>query len=384
MPDTPHAETVVPALEIRLAEDERGSALDFTWRRALPAAFLIRAGHLWSVFAAPDSDPVGLPTVFPSPLPGHLGPGELVDAAGGQSIRFALRRPLMIASVERDEARWRVVFGPARSAPQAVPLERTDDPERLLLVAGEAVNLVHLPDPEVGDELVIWPLLAAGRGQPTGRRLVDLELLPTAQGLAWRARSDDLLAQAGDGAVEFSAANGLHLSTSVPAAPPEDPAAGAPARPPATRASSAAAPPERWMASAPKVADAPAQAEFAVADEVATVEATSAAPTGIERPPTSQAPRDQLARAETAAPSSPAEETGGAGEGRAATASTSSRSGPRRPRPRSRSLRQGGARPCRAAATGRAGAAGRAVARTPGIGALVPGAGDGARGARGA
>ena len=240
----PSAEDAPPAtpltLRVGVAGDERGAALDFAWSRPLPAAFLIRAGYFWSVFAPPTGEPIEVPDALASPLPGHLGPGELIEAAGGTALRFALRRPLA-ATVERAGARWRVVFGTAPTAPQPVRIERAEGPPRLRIDAGEPARLVRLTDPEVGDQLVVWPLLAAGRGQPAARRLVELELLPTAQGLAWRARSDDLRVQTSENALELVASGGLRLSAR-PAADSE--ATGPdPGRPPAASALRAAAEP---------------------------------------------------------------------------------------------------------------------------------------------
>jgi len=241
----PSAASAAPAtpltLRIGVAGYERGAALDFTWSRPVPAAFLIRAGYLWSVFAPPAGEPVEVPFALASPLPGHLGPGERVEASGGMALRFALRRPLA-ATVERVGAQWRVVFGAAPTAPQAVRIEGAAGPPRLRIHTGEAARLVRLTDPEVGDQLVLWPLLAAGRGQPSARRLVELELLPTAQGLAWRARSDDLRVQASEDALELVATDGLRLSPD-PLATETDAPGPDPGRSPAVPAPPAAAAP---------------------------------------------------------------------------------------------------------------------------------------------
>ncbi|MCC2665654.1 MAG: hypothetical protein K0S35_3576, partial [Geminicoccaceae bacterium] len=199
----PGGEVTLPVLTLRIgtAEVARGVALDFAWSQPVAAAFLLRAGHLWSVFA-PVADLAHRPVLpsLASPVPGHLGAGELVEATGGIAIRFPLRRPLA-AIVERAGGRWRVVLDAAAAPPRPARLERRQDPPRLRLAAEEAAaRLVSLIDPEVGDRLELWPLLAPGQGQPRTQRLVDVELLATAQGLAWRALSDGVRAQIVEGA----------------------------------------------------------------------------------------------------------------------------------------------------------------------------------------
>jgi hypothetical protein len=222
----PAAASVVPALTLQISGAEEGGRgiLDFAWSRAVPAAILVRAGQLWAVFAAPGEPTLRLPALA-SPLPGYLGPGERVDTPDGIALRFALRRPLT-AAVERDGVRWRVVLGAASPPPLAVPIQRRDQPPRLRIDAGEPARLVRLTDPEVGDRLVLWPLLVPGRGQPARQRLVDVDLLATAQGLAWHARSDDLRAEVSGTAVELLAGAGLHLSVNAAALLPSPPAAG--------------------------------------------------------------------------------------------------------------------------------------------------------------
>jgi hypothetical protein len=236
----PEAEASPLALKIAAAEVEGGVALDFVWSGPTAAAFLLRAGYLWSVFAplATPTEPPLLPSLA-SPAPSWLGPGERVDAAGGMALRFPLRRPLA-ARVERTEDRWRIVLGAGAKPPQAAQLEHLPAPRRLRIVTGEAARLVRVTDPEVGDRLDFWPLRTPGLGQPRAQRLVDLELLATAQGLAWRARADGLRVEAIDGAVELLAPEGLRLSAGsiaspAPPAHAAEPTAVPPPRPPAER-----------------------------------------------------------------------------------------------------------------------------------------------------
>ena len=266
------------ALEIRSAAAAGGVALEFGWNRPIAAAFLLRAGYLWSVFAplTVQADTALLPSLA-SPVPDWLGPGEPVDAAGGLALRFPLRRPLA-ARVERAGDRWRVILGTTARPPAAVQLQRLSDPPRLRIVTGEATRLVHVTDPEVGDQLEFWPLLAPGLGQPQPRRLVELDLLATAQGLAWRPQTDQLRAEAVDGALELQAPEGLRLTPSSLAARPSGPAAEVPLgtrdrAPPSVRSSEpgsqAKSPPARAV-------DAPTDPAVSLPAEVAQTEVAQA------------------------------------------------------------------------------------------------------------
>jgi hypothetical protein len=185
-----------------------GAVLNFAWTRPVAAAVFVRAGHLWVVFAAETSRPEDL--VVPPALRDYLGRGERIEASGGTAIRFALRRPLSVET-RREDRTWRVRL--STDAPAARPLYpvRLAAPPRLRLAPGEPPRLVAVRDPETGERLTVWPLLQANLGQPR-QSLVELELLATAQGLAWRVRSDRVRAAIVEDAVEFAAPGGLVLS----------------------------------------------------------------------------------------------------------------------------------------------------------------------------
>jgi hypothetical protein len=276
------AEASPLTLGIKAAKVERGVALDFVWSRPTAAAFLLRAGYLWSVFAplvAPGE--VALPSLE-SPAPGWLGPGERVDAAGGTALRFPLRRPVA-ARIEGGGARWRVILGATAAPPQAARLERLADPSRLRIITGEPARLVRLTDPEVGDRLEVWPLLTPGLGQPRPQQLVDFELLATAQGLAWRRTADQLRAEAVDGAVELQTPEGLRLSASTPAsggpyANGTGPAAERAAAPPAERPAESTGQPQLAVSAAPPPAEASPTKQAAPAIGAAELGASSPGP----------------------------------------------------------------------------------------------------------
>jgi hypothetical protein len=91
-------------------------------------------------------------------------------------------------------------LSPASGAAEGRALERLTGSPRLRILGGEAAHLVCLTVPEVGDRLKIWPLLSPGSGSRDPQRLLDLELLETAEGLAWRPLAGELHANRVDGA----------------------------------------------------------------------------------------------------------------------------------------------------------------------------------------
>ena len=224
----------VPFLQLQIASGAQagGVYLDFAWSRSVAAAMFVRAGQVWTVFAARSTNADGptLPKLSPA-VQGFVGPGDLVAADGGTAIRFPLRRPLVVGIEQRGNL-WRLNLrsvGSAAGPELLLTPRRLTDPARLRLKANQPVRLVTFIDPEVRDRLEVWPL-AASIGQQH-QRLVDVELLATAQGLAWSARSDRLETRFGDGTVELMAADGLWLSTDVgvaggiaPAGPDDRPA----------------------------------------------------------------------------------------------------------------------------------------------------------------
>ncbi len=266
-PDSASANEKSDTASLRIGSTltDTGAAIDFVWDRPVGAAFLLRAGYLWSVFAAPPNARLTSPG---APVEGYFGPGERIDATGGMAFRFPLRRPLE-ARVGRDGSRWHVILSARAAPPGPVPVSRLERPARLRFAADEPARLVQLTDPEVGDRLDFWPLLEPDLGQPHGRRLVDLELLATAQGLAWRMLSDRAQSRVVDHAIELLAPDGLLLSepavgepsgaageaVAEPTPPPAEAPASAPGSPDST-GSANSMPPRRVEGDAEVAAEA--------------------------------------------------------------------------------------------------------------------------------
>ena len=185
------------------------NTLVFDWKKPVGAAIFLRAGHLWVIFDESDTD---LLANLPAP-PSAFGPGKFIPADGGTALRFPLLKPVHVSVSQTAKHQWQVEPTPSLSTPQSLIVERVDGTTRLRVTPVSGERIVGVIDPTVGDRLDILPLRDLGIGQPERRRFVDLELLPTSQGLAWRRLNDRLTANVEGDDLEFSSPEGLLLST---------------------------------------------------------------------------------------------------------------------------------------------------------------------------
>jgi tetratricopeptide (TPR) repeat protein len=189
---------------------ETGIELSFDWQRQAAAAVFTRAGHLWVVFDSPgqldfrllDDDMVAVKSA------------EQVPLAGATAARFRLGgqfRP----SVRREGMTWLVTLdgngGP--TTPLEIIIEEDEEVGlRMVLLQQDPGSEYVLFDPEVGDQLIVIPILAAGHGVSPARRTVDLEIIETGQGIAVRPISESIAVHALRNSVEVSSRSGLNLA----------------------------------------------------------------------------------------------------------------------------------------------------------------------------
>lgn len=190
--------------------EKETDSLQFNWGRAVGAAIFKRAGYLWAVFSAAPADS-RLP--LPPPAPPPFGSGELIEVEQGTAIRFPLNQQIGIKVDAGLDGRWQIKSDTDPPVPTAPIIERIGQPSVLHVEAPSDGMIVRLVDPAVGDEINVWPLHDPGVGQPVRRRFVDLDLLPTVQGLVWRSLDDRLIAAAIDNGLQFRSEHGLSLST---------------------------------------------------------------------------------------------------------------------------------------------------------------------------
>jgi tetratricopeptide (TPR) repeat protein len=192
-----------------------GHALRFGWTDPVGAAVFGRGNHLWVVFDRRVRLNLDLARAKGEE---QTGPIEVIETVGlGQGTVVRMAPPAGTASVARREGNaWVIDIGRLPRTPD-VPVQvsaRGGDPASARLVAEMpgARTILHLRDPDVGDEIVVAPTAAAGTGVENERIYPQFRLLPTAQGVAIQKIADKLTVRAAGNSVEISNVGGLHIT----------------------------------------------------------------------------------------------------------------------------------------------------------------------------
>ena len=206
------ASPIAADMTIQGHADARGAELRFVWPAEVPAALFERASVLWAVFAAPEVETNGWDDLKDSDLGGWLKPVEARIEGDLRWFRLALQRDARV-EVEREGPAWIVRLRPTTDADPALPPEGVErDTVGGSLRGSEPTRGFLVRDPDSGEQLGV---LLATRGtlrHPAPMRLVDVEILPSAQGLAWRPLADGVKATAGPTGFVLSRRGGLRFS----------------------------------------------------------------------------------------------------------------------------------------------------------------------------
>ncbi len=184
-------------------------ALRFAWREPTAAAVFRRAGWIWIVFDrvadGPSLDEIRVAGAGIEQLPHDRA--TILRFIGG---------PTQDPVAERDGFSWIVRPSPSPATPgQPITPEIETDAlaaARLLLRTEGTGSSLAVADPEVGDTLMIVPLMPPGRGIAYAYEYPQFELLQTAQGVVIAPRADDLQVESLEKGVVITGAEGLHLS----------------------------------------------------------------------------------------------------------------------------------------------------------------------------
>lgn len=187
-------------------------SLAFRWAAPVGAAVFRRGEAVWIVFdTSARLDMTGA---------ARLGPATDARWTAGADhvvVRLAAPEALAVSAVANGST-WTVTIGGAPVGVEGVTVGRDDSaaPALVARMAG-ATKAVWITDPLAGDRFAAVTALAPGQGMPAKgfadrRRLVDLSLLPTAQGLAVETLAADLSVRADGDLVTISRPSGLTLS----------------------------------------------------------------------------------------------------------------------------------------------------------------------------
>ena len=228
------ADIPADAVPVVISQLDGGYEVRFEWDIRTDAAVFVRAGFLWAAF---DS-----PRVFD--LSDSSEGGEVVRPVGQftveplSAVRFRLA-PGYFPAVTKDGDSWVITLSATPPNLKPIPILRELESEvgpRLSLPTINPGDEVTVTDPEVGDELILVPLPAPGLGVSPGRRYVDLDILPSAQGVVIRPISDLVTVRSLRDQIEVTSLEGLSMS--VPparvAVPPAEEETGESEEQPAT------------------------------------------------------------------------------------------------------------------------------------------------------
>lgn len=180
------------------------------------------AGTLWAVAQAPEQAPLAPSIAIPAgrpPTPPDLTPVKAESAA----ITKAWATPVERGAGARARGgglSWEVIVdaGAPPEAPETLPVPtRTDDGRAALLwPLAEAMQpraVARLADPlRGGPPIIAVPVLDADHYAGAGGRYADLDILPSAAGLAIRPRVDDLEVTLTERGALITRPGGLRLS----------------------------------------------------------------------------------------------------------------------------------------------------------------------------
>lgn len=222
MPAQAVPQTDARPVAVAAKAEKSALVINFGWKDPVGAAVFRRAGALWVVFDR--KAPLDLSEL--ENWRKEVAAAE-IPVVGATVLRLSTG-PAMSASVRREGTGVSIVLSrnPARLANAIAPAPAGESNPRLLLPLADARNPVSVPDAEVGDTLVVVPVMVAGEGVAAERQYALFRLLATASGVVVEPKADGVTVKTLSDGVEISSPSGLFLSTKNGALPTADPAVG--------------------------------------------------------------------------------------------------------------------------------------------------------------
>ena len=191
-------------------------SLRFDWDEPVAAAVFRRAGSLWAVF-----DKVSTPDLVAlrASVGNVIRNIEQVEAPRATALRMETVASIN-PSIKRDGLAWILELRKQPLKPPT-PIEANAQPNspvgaRVFFPVPEPGEALAVRDPEVGDNLVVVPIIPLGHGINRRREYPQFEILASAQGMVVKPRIDDLRVRALRQGVEITSASSLQISSVTP------------------------------------------------------------------------------------------------------------------------------------------------------------------------
>ncbi len=201
---------------VEAVRDSEGLRLKFSFSGPTPAASFRRGDTVWLVFDSKkslDVEPIR------AKAGAMIGDVSRFPLEKGQAIRIRLNRPLLHSLSSDDRGKgtgWTLSLAEKmQSPPQPLMVLRniTDPALANIVVPLASPGLLHrLPDPDVGDTLLVVTAPPPVRGFVKRQDFVDFALLDSAHGVAMRPNSDEVAIEIAPDKVIIGKPGGLTLS----------------------------------------------------------------------------------------------------------------------------------------------------------------------------
>lgn len=158
---------------------------------------------------------------------------ESMQSSNGSVYRFYMPQDFNLRCV-REESRWTILASKkVPTAPISLTLSAQPDyalGARIIIPVSKADDVVHFVDPEIGDELIVVPLVGSSQAVRQAYQYTDFRFIPSEQGVVIRPLVDGIDVKRQGLGIEITSDKGLRLSSSKDTGLPSDTRASTPSK----------------------------------------------------------------------------------------------------------------------------------------------------------
>ena len=193
------------------------SSLSFSWNEPVNLAVFKRNGHLWVVFDQKQNLNIDELSLAAAPLAKNLvqighSKGTILRMTPDESANISVRKEgfLWIVDLYTRESIQNTI-----DLPVLVQTNSVNEPY-LFVPTALSGNILSFVDPDIGDNVIVTPTSEISKGITIPYRYIDLEIIPSIQGLTIIPMSNDLIFNRGNTGISITALNrGLNISPNI-------------------------------------------------------------------------------------------------------------------------------------------------------------------------